>query len=108
MCLCACLYWTSALDHTDEHHRDRQNQQDVNEPAQGVGTHHSEQPQDKEQHEDRPQHGTSSALLVWQTGCQRHSSPSARVSTCTHGLWPLTSKAVWSSWRPDERVIPSR
>ena len=64
------LYGRSALDHADQHHRDRQDQQDVDEAAQRVRTHHAQQPQHEQQHEDRPQHLNPPGALVEQSRCQ--------------------------------------
>ena len=64
------LYGLSALDHADQHHRDRQDQQDVNEAAQRVRTHDAQQPQHEQQHEDRPQHLNPPGAPVEQSRCQ--------------------------------------
>jgi hypothetical protein len=53
------LYGIATLNHPDQHNRDRQDEQDVNEPPQRVRTHYAEQPEDEQQHEDGPQHSDS-------------------------------------------------
>ena len=45
-----------ALDDADQDDRQRDHQQDVDEPTQRVRRHHSEQPEHQQDHEDRPEH----------------------------------------------------
>jgi hypothetical protein len=54
----------SALNHAHQDDDYRYDQQYVNKSAQGVGTHHSQQPQDQEQGNDSPKHGI---IPFWQT-----------------------------------------
>src|SRR5438128_1727533 len=49
----------ATLDDADQHHHDGDDQQEVDEPADRVAAHHSEQPQDEQDHEDRPEHERS-------------------------------------------------
>lgn len=46
----------AALNDPDEHQRDGDDEQDVDEPAKRVRADHAEQPQDYEQDENRGQH----------------------------------------------------
>ena len=48
--------WAAALDHTNQDHHDRQNQQDVYESTQRVRADHSQSPQDQQQNGNRPKH----------------------------------------------------
>ena len=48
--------WAAALDHTNQDHYDRQNQQDVYESTQRVRADHSQSPQDQKQNGNRPKH----------------------------------------------------
>jgi hypothetical protein len=50
------LHGVSALNNPDQDRDHRQYQQNVNESTQGVRTHHSQQPQDQQDHCDRPKH----------------------------------------------------
>ena len=45
----SCLNRASTLDDSDEDGDYRQHQQDVNESAEGVGTHHPQQPQNQQE-----------------------------------------------------------
>src|SRR5439155_16434902 len=55
----ASLDGSAPLDDADQHHHDGDDQKDVDEPAEGVPAHHSEQPHDQQDHEDRPEHARS-------------------------------------------------
>jgi len=48
--------WTASLDHADQDDNDGQQQQQVNEAAQRVRTHHTESPQYEQNYGDRPKH----------------------------------------------------
>jgi hypothetical protein len=48
--------WSAAGYQLDQQYHDRDYQKNVNEPAQGVRTNESEQPQNQENHKNRPKH----------------------------------------------------
>src|SRR5262245_52409301 len=50
------LYRITPLNNPDQHRNDGQDQQNVNEAAKRVRTHHSQQPQNQQQNKDRPKH----------------------------------------------------
>jgi hypothetical protein len=50
------LQGSSSLDDSDQHHDDGDHQEDMNKPANRVPADESEEPQNQENHEDRPQH----------------------------------------------------
>src|SRR5262249_6730923 len=52
----AALHGAATLDDADEHHHDGEDQEEVDEPAEGRTAHHSQEPEDQQDHEDRPQH----------------------------------------------------
>jgi hypothetical protein len=52
--------YASALNHPHQHQHDRDHQQQVNETAECVRTHHPEQPENHENDEQRRQHVTPS------------------------------------------------
>jgi len=45
------------LNHTDQDHSNRQNQQNMNVPSQRVGRNHSKKPQHEQNYKDSPQQG---------------------------------------------------
>src|SRR5690606_18385676 len=53
------LYGAPALDDADQYHDDRDDQQDVQQPAQRVPGNQSEQPQHEQNNDNRPQHVAS-------------------------------------------------
>src|SRR5262249_24648963 len=57
---CGELDRSSALDDADQHHDHGDDQQDVDEAAEGIRAHHAERPEDEQYYEDRPQHRVSS------------------------------------------------
>jgi hypothetical protein len=50
------LYGTAPLDDSNQNRDHGEYQQDVNKSAEGVGTDHSQQPQNQEQDRNRPEH----------------------------------------------------
>ena len=62
-------HWTTALDNSDENDNDRQHQKEMNKPAKGVGTYHSECPQQKQDYGNCPKHGETPFALAHRVGC---------------------------------------
>ena len=50
------LYGTAPLDDSNQNRDHGEYQQDVNKSAEGIGTDHSQQPQNQEQDRNRPEH----------------------------------------------------
>jgi hypothetical protein len=46
----------ATLNHADQQHHERNHQQNVDEPANSVGTYDSEQPKDQQDHKNGPKH----------------------------------------------------
>jgi hypothetical protein len=78
LCPGALDYRSSTLDQVDDQDDDGQHQQQVNKPAEGVRTHHSEQPQNQKHHKYRPQHLIFPSFL-----CSTHNR-NARAITQNH------------------------
>src|SRR4029078_6140815 len=57
------LHRPSALDDADQDHRDRDEQQQVDESAQGVRADHTYRPQHEQDDEDGPQHAVASSSI---------------------------------------------
>jgi hypothetical protein len=63
--------WAASLDHADQDDNDGQQQQQVNEAAQRVRTHHTESPQYEQNYRDSPKHCETRFLgryvdrLIW-------------------------------------------
>jgi hypothetical protein len=57
---------SSAFDDPEYKNNQGQNQQNMNEPAQGVGRHQSQQPQHEQNYENCPKHN----FLLWETRCR--------------------------------------
>src|SRR5438552_2366076 len=55
------LQWLSSFDDANHHDHQRYKQQDVDEPAEGVGTDHSQEPHHEQDNEQCHQHN---ALLI--------------------------------------------
>jgi hypothetical protein len=58
------LQGTSAGDQLDNENHDRDDQKQVNEPAKGVGTNQTEQPENQQNHEDCPKHINLSLEII--------------------------------------------
>lgn len=84
--LWASRYRASTLDQPDENRDDSQNEQNVNESAQGVGTDHSQQPEDQQNYSNGPEHRKPSFEEV----CQNVQSGSS-VGGPGHGSHPVES-----------------
>src|SRR5271168_4887141 len=64
--------WSAALDQANQNRDYRQDQQNMNESTEGVGTNHSQEPEDQQQHCDSPEHwrpfpeaGVGASELLW-------------------------------------------
>src|SRR6185436_12165712 len=58
------LECSPALDQLHHRQDDGDDQQHVDEPTQGIGRDHAQQPEHQEDHEDRPQHDSPSSVVV--------------------------------------------
>lgn len=56
-------HWSAAGNQLDEQYHQRQNQQQMNESSQRVGSNNSQQPQNKEEYKDCPKHVVTSWAL---------------------------------------------
>src|SRR6266403_4259956 len=79
----------TSLDDADQDHRDRDEQQQMDEAAQGVRADHPDRPQHEKDHEDRPQHIvvlrvlSSSVLPLRRRGINaRYVTASAEEANC--------------------------
>src|SRR5690242_11545501 len=69
------LHRTPALDDADQHHRDRDEQQHVDESAQGVRADHAYRPQHEQDDEDGPQHAVASSSCCATIAVARRRQP---------------------------------
>ena len=61
------LYRGAPLDDPNQDHRDRDHEEDVDEPPEGVGGDHPEEPQHDEENQDRRQQLSGSPNVIGQT-----------------------------------------
>src|SRR4026208_993532 len=102
LCSARGSYRPAALDDPDEDHRERNQQQKMDEPTERVRTHHPDRPQHQQDHEYRPEHvhgllSVESLADTRHTTCQRRarrasarnsSGRRARVGSSGHGDRP--------------------